>query len=204
MNATEKFMRMFGSIFFAVGVITLITGIFSFGSTGDILGDVISVSLGVVFSGIGGGIYIAQMKKGKKRKQINEEGTRYTGKIYGYVEDKNCTMNGDYPVNIIVHYFDKAGVEREAYVPTGFIKGSGDYPIGATIDIMVLGTEYTWDKDSVRYEKIDGEEELMDDKPVTPDKNSMIAVSCASCGASYTAVKGYVSKCPYCGSSTNN
>ena len=26
------------------------------------------------------------------------------------------------------------GIEREAIIPTGFTRGSGDYPIGATID----------------------------------------------------------------------
>lgn len=181
----------------------LLVGIYIFAASDDIFAAAVPVLMGLVFAATGGGILVAQIKKSKERKKIAAEGTRFIGKIHSYIEDKSCTMNGDYLVNIKVHYYDKAGIEREAIIPTGFTKGSGDYPIGATIDIIALGTRYSWDKDSVRYERIFGEDDLMDDKPINAGNLDMTAVTCSKCGASFTATKGYVSKCPYCGSSTN-
>ena len=43
----------------------------------------------------------------------------------------------------------------------------------------------------------------MDDKPLDPSKIDKIAVSCPHCGASFSAAKGYVGKCPYCGGVVN-
>lgn len=201
MNDSDKFLMLFGGIFFGVGVIATAIGIGILAFTGSFIAGGIPLLIGIIFGAIGGGILGVQIKKGRGRKKILSEGTRFTGKIYGYVEDKNCTMNGDYLVNIKVHYFDKMGTEREAIIPTGFTKGSGDYPIGATIDIIALGTEYSWDKNSVRFEEIYREDELMDDKPLV--NQNMVAISCKNCGASFSAAKGYVSKCPYCGGSIN-
>lgn len=203
MNESEKFLKMFGGIFFAVGVLVGGIGIGLLFISDILFAAAIPLLLGLVFGAIGGGILISQFKKSAARKTVEENGDRFTGKIYGYVEDKSCTMNGDYLINIKVHYFDKNGMEREAIIPTGFTRGSGDFPIGATIDIIALNTSYTWVKNSVRFEHIYGEEELMDDKPLDPSKIDMIAVSCPNCGASFSAAKGYTSKCPYCGSSIN-
>lgn len=201
MTDTDKFLKLFGTVFFSVGVLMLIISLGIVRTTGDFIACGGTLILSIVFGGVGGGLLIAQIKKRKERQKILSEGTRYTGKIHSYVEDKSCTMNGDYPINLNVHYFDHRGTEREAIIPTGFTKGSGEYPIGATIDIIALGTNYTWDKDSVRFERIFGEEELMDDKPL--QHASMVGVSCKSCGASFSAAKGYVNKCPYCGGSIN-
>lgn len=203
MSEDEKFLRLFGSIFFAIGIFVVIISIGLFFTEDVWFAAAIPLLIGVVFSIVGGGILIPQINKGRNRKRIMESGTRYTGKIYGYVEDKSCTMNGDYLVNIKVHYFDKSGIEREAIIPTGFTKGSGDYPIGATIDIISLNNQYSWIKDSVRFEKIYREEELMDDKPINPLLLNMTAICCTSCGASFSAAKGYVSRCPYCGKAIN-
>ena len=46
---------------------------------------------------------------------------------------------------------------------------------------------------------LSGEAELMDDKPVEPEKMNLIAVRCPGCGSSFQAMKGYANRCPYCG-----
>lgn len=101
---------------------------------------------------------------------------------------------------LIVHYFDKNQIEREAVIPTAFEKGSGAYPIGMTMDIYEYQGRYGFDPGSVRDEILPGEQELMDDKPVDPSKLRMTAVQCPNCGASYQAAAGYTGRCPYCGS----
>lgn len=204
MNEEEKFMRLFGGLFFCVGLLTTVVGIGLLIGFKEIFASLICILMGIIFAAIGGGILLSQIKKSMKRREVNQKGRRYTGKIYGYVEDKSCTMNGGYLMNTKVHYFDEKGIEREAIIPTGFAKGTGDYPIGATIDIIALGSSYTWDKDSVRYERIAREDELMDNKPLDPEKLIMVAVSCPHCGASFTAAKGYVCTCAYCGGAIDN
>lgn len=203
MNDSDKFFYLFGGIFFSIGAVLFTVGAAVLFATHIFIAGGIPMLIGLIFASIGGGFLLAQIKKKHRRQAIIRNGTRFVGKIYGYVEDTSYTLNGAFPYNIKVHYFDQSGTEREALIPTRFTKGTGGYPIGATIDIYVLGTTYSWDKDSVRFEHIDGEEELMDDLPLDPMKINAIAVNCNSCGASFSAAKGYVSKCPYCGSSIN-
>ena len=74
---------------------------------------------------------------------------------------------------------------------------------GLTIDIFEYNGKYGYDPDSVRDERLPGEEELMDDKPVAPDKLRLVAVRCPNCGSSFRAATGYSSKCPYCGNYLN-
>lgn len=203
MSEDEKFLRLFGRLFFSIGLLTFVVGIGVACAGGGIIGGGVPIFIGVVFSAIGGGVLFSQIKKAKQRKKIIAQGTKYTGKIYGYVEDRSCTINDEFLINIKVHYFDEYGTEGEVIVKTGFVRGTGDYPIGATIDIIVLGSSASWVPGSVRYEHIDREEELMDDKPVNQAMVNMTAIMCNSCGASFTAAKGYVSKCPYCRASIN-
>lgn len=135
-----------------------------------------------------------------KKNSIKKHGDRYKAKIYSYVENTSYRVNGRFPINVKVHYFDKKGIEREAILPAGMSKGSGEYPIGMTMDIYEYRGKYSFDPKSVRNEILPGEEELMDDKPVDPSQIKMVAVSCRSCGANYEAAAGYTGRCPYCGS----
>ncbi|MDO5155718.1 MAG: hypothetical protein Q4D51_07105 [Eubacteriales bacterium] len=106
-------------------------------------------------------------------------------------------------MNVVVHYWDKQGIEKETIIPTKFSKGAKEYPIGMTIDIFEYNGTYSFDKNSVRDEILDREAELMDDKPIDRADIKLIAVTCDNCGASYESVKGYTAKCPYCSSYTN-
>lgn len=203
MNDDMKFTNLFGGAFFGTGVLLLISALTVLLAGGGVVGAGVPALLGVVFGSVGGGFLIHNMKTKKKMKKILAVGERFTGKIYGYVEDKSFTMNGDFLVNTKVRYFDESNVEREAILITRFTKGKASFPIGATIDIAQLGTDFTWVPDSIRYEHIFREEELMDDKPLLPEHVKMIAVHCDSCSASYVAAWGYAAKCPYCGTMVN-
>lgn len=154
------------------------------------------VVLGLAF--IGSVFYL----KGRG-KRIRKHGRRYEAKIYGYVRDHSIMVNGSYPVNVKVHYFDEHYVEKEAIIPTQFTAGSGEYAIGMTMDIYEYQGKYSWDPASVSNKILAGEEELMDDKPVEPEKLSLIAVTCNHCGSSFKSAKGYAGKCPYCGNYIN-
>ena len=202
MNEQDKFAVLIGGVFFPTGAFVIVMGALLLHSGNEIEACMVVFFLGAIFCCLGGGVLLTQMKKANKRKKVATEGIIYTGKIYGYVEDKTCTINDSFPINTKVRYFDEDGKEREVIIKTGFLKGNGDFPIGATIDIKVLGVSTTWVPGSVRYEHISREEELMDDKPINQVMN-MTAVVCDCCGASFTAAKGYVSKCPYCGASIN-
>ena len=113
-------------------------------------------------------------------------------------------VNGRFPLNVKVHYFDNYGIEREVILPTS-ISGGADsmFPIGMTIDIYEYNGQYTYDPASVRGERLRREEELMDNKPIDPEQLHLIAVRCSNCGASYKAATGYASRCPYCGGYQN-
>ncbi len=192
---------LMGSIFLAVG--SIVTAVFAavsrivdgfFGAF--ILIPFLFVILGIVF-------LIAGIKMKLDRRQISLKGKRYPAKVYGYVEDTSFVMNGAFTINIKVHFFDEYGVEREAVIPTNFARNSNMYGIGMTIDIFEYQGKYDWDKDSLRYEILQGEEELMDDKPIEPENQNLVAVRCSNCGVTFQAVKGYSNRCPYCNSYLN-
>ena len=138
------------------------------------------------------------------KKMIRVHGEKHTAKIYGYVKNTSYMVNGRFPLNVKVHYFDNYGIEREVILPTS-ISGGADsmFPIGMTIDIYEYNGKYSYDPASVRGERLRREEELMDNKPIDPEQLHLIAVRCSNCGASYKAATGYASRCPYCGGYQN-
>lgn len=161
------------------------------------------VLIPLLFVVIGIGFIIGYIKMTIAENEPKKKGQKYSGKIYGYVENKAVVVNDDFTVNTKVRYFDVNGVEREAIIPTGFAKGSNAYPIGMTIDIYEYKGKFGFDKNSVRDEILPNEAELMDDKPIEPEFRKMTAVECANCGSSYEAIRGYTARCPYCGSVVN-
>ncbi len=176
----------------------------AFAGIGSLVGIIFLATMGPgVFLAIPGCCFIGGCIYYKNtQKKIRTKGRKYSGKIYGYVKDTSVRVNGAFPVNIKVRYFDERRVEREAIIPTQFAPGSSRYPIGMTIDIFEYQGKFQWDPASVRAQYLFGEEELMDDQPLEPDKLTMTAVRCDSCGASFSAAAGYAGKCPYCGSYT--
>ena len=86
------------------------------------------------------------------KKMIRVHGEKYTAKIYGYVKNTSYMVNGRFPLNVKVHYFDNYGIEREVILPTS-ISGGADsmFPIGirsismntmvSTVMILLLSVE---------------------------------------------------------------
>ena len=202
MERPDNTFKAIGLLFSSIGVIAIIIGIFVCTSTREIFPGTIGVIIGIIFSITGGVIIGGAIKNNARRKEILNNGIKYTGKIYEHIEDKSVMVNEGYLINIKVRYFDEDETEREAIIPTKFTQGSGAFPIGATIDIVRLGTEYTWVDNSVRFDKINREDELMDDNTVTHKK--IIGITCKACGANFTTNKGYASKCPFCDTLTNH
>lgn len=196
----QKILLIMGAAFAAVGI--MVAAVFA--SVGMASGGMGAFLLLPVFFVVLGICFIAAVLSGMHKKSIIvKKGTRYAAKIYSYTENTAYTVNGRFPVNVVVRYFDRNQIIRETVIPTAFEKGSGDYPIGMTIDIYEYQGKYGFDPKSVRNETLSGEQELMDDKPVDPSKLRMKAVQCPNCGASYQAAAGYTGKCPYCGSYYN-
>ncbi len=194
------FLLVFGGIFFFVGLAVMI-GCLGFGVVGAQFGFGFSnliVLFPMLFMLLGLIVLLYAFVLIKRKKDISKKGTRYQAKIYGYVEDKSLVVNGDFTMNLKVHFFDDNRVEREAILVTNFPKNSDMYGIGMTIDIFEYNGKFDFDKASLRYEHIAGEEELMDDKPINPDEQQFTAVTCPYCGASFNAVADYSNKCPYC------
>lgn len=163
----------------------------------------IGVIIPLIFVIIGIGMLIGITIPSIKKSAIKRNGTKYSGKIYGYVNNTSFMLNGAYTLNTKVHYFDNKGIEREAILPTSFAKGSNQYPIGMTIDIYEYQGKYGYDPKSVRNQILPREEELMDNKPIDMNSVQTLAVTCPNCSASFHAAIGYANNCPYCGSAIN-
>ena len=196
MDIVYKILAAMGAFFIMIGL--TVSAIFT-----AIEGVSVFALIPMLFVVIGIGFVLGVAIQKNKKRKILRKGKKYAAKIYGYVKDTSILVNGSYPTNVKVHYFDEKHVEREAIIPTGFPTGSSQYAIGMTMDIYEYKGKYSWDPASVRNEVLKGEAELMDDKPVEPEKLNLIAVNCPNCGSSFQAAKGYASKCPYCGGYTN-
>lgn len=196
MNTAQKILTIMGIGYVGIGGIISIAFICIGGIGPFILIPLLFVLLGAGFI-IGVNIAVS------KKKKIAKLGKKYAAKIYGYVENTSFMVNGTYTMNTKVHFFDDNGIEREVIIPTSFSRGSDTYPIGMTIDIFEYRGKYSYDPKSVRDEVLPREYELMDDKPVDPERTSLTSVTCDSCGAAYQAAKGYSNKCPYCGNYHN-
>lgn len=197
MDISRKILLAIGSMFAGIGLIVFITMLFLAGVKCPF------AILPLIFVIIGVAMDVSVLISYSKEKSIKTKGKRYSAKIYSYVEDKSVVVNGDFLMNVVVHYWDSQGVEKETIIPTKFAKGASEYPIGMTIDIFEYKGLYNFDKDSVRNEKLYREEELMDDKPIDRAAIKMIAISCKNCGSTYEAVEGYTAKCPYCSTYIN-
>lgn len=192
MNTAQKIFGILGLAFVLLGGVLTGAYVMEEGWNKEAFVPLLFAVFGVIFLVI---VITGLMKQ----RRIRTKGRKYPAKIYSYVPNTAVVVNETYMMNTKVHYFDEHHIEREAVIPTSFSPGSEEYPIGMTMDIYEYQGKYSFDPDSVRDERLPGEEELMDNKPVNPEKLNMVAVTCQSCGASYSAAAGYTGRCPYCG-----
>lgn len=201
MNGAEKVLTLVGAVFAGIG--TVITVIF-FGMAKVVgAGFGVFVALPLFFVVMGLCFVIAPVISKKKRAKIIKNGTKYPAKIYGYAKNASYVVNGVHPTDTKVHYFDNNGVEREVVLPTRCAGSDGLMPVGMTVDIYEYKGKFSWDASSVRSEVLYREAELMDNKPIEPEKQNIVAVKCKNCGATFEAIKGFTGQCPYCGGYTN-
>lgn len=197
MNSANKIILIMGIAYTAIGSVVSLVIMRSIGFNIFTLIPLLFLIIGIAF-------IIGVTKSITSRNKIKKFGKKYAAKIYGYVDNTSYRVNGVYTINTKVHFFDDNGIEKEVIIPTSFPRGSNAYPIGMTMDIFEYNGNYSFDPKSVRDEILPRENELMDDKPVEPEKLSIISVTCDCCGATYEAAKGYSNKCPYCGVPHNN
>lgn len=202
MNAMQRILMILGAAFAGIGLVFMV----AFGSFLLMMprsGSMAMIVVPIFFIIIGLSCIIFVLRDVSKKKEVEKKGKKYSAKIYGYIENTSVMVNSNYLIDTKVHYFDEKHIEREAVIPTAFSKGSSQYPIGMTIDIYEYNGKYSFDPKSVRNEILPGENELMDNKPVEPEKITNVAIECKNCGATFQAVKGYTERCPYCGSVHN-
>lgn len=156
-----------------------------------------------IFIILGIGFLVGVWMIDRKKRMALKHGTRIPAKIHSYVQDTSMKVNGAYPYNTRVHFWDASGIEREVILTTRFPKGDGKFPIGMTIDIYEYNGYYGYDESSIRTEVLYREAELLDNKPLNQTKLNSVAVICPNCGASFEADAGYVNRCPYCDSYWN-
>lgn len=192
MNMVGKVFLMVGGIFLFVGLILFTAFIFAFGFP-IALFPMLFVLLGAVFCAI-------PVVSAIREKKAWREGKPYTGKVYGFVENTSVVVNGSYPINTVVRFFDERHMVREAILHTDFSRGSQKFAVGSTIDIREYKGRFVYNRASVRYETLKDEEILMENRSLDAAGITYVAVTCESCGASFKAQKGITAKCPYCDS----
>ncbi len=115
MTFAQKLLMIIGIIFTSVGafILALIIGLNVLLHEG-----VLFIILPIIFLTIGLGFIIGVLIGVRKKSNIRKRGTRYAAKIYGYVKNTSYMINGSYPLNTVVHYFDNYHIEREAILPS--------------------------------------------------------------------------------------
>ena len=138
MNSAQKICMIVGVGFAGIGLFMTLIFLFAFGKPGAfILIPLMFVVLGLCFI-----VTILVMLHNKK--MIRVHGEKYTAKIYGYVKNTSYMVNGRFPLNVKVHYFDNYGIEREVILPTS-ISGGADsmFPIGRGQRELIIGDRQT-------------------------------------------------------------
>ena len=201
MNSAEKVFLIVGAAFASIGL--LVTGIFLSVASAVGEGFVAFVGIPFFFVLLGAVFIVVPFLKKSSRQKIVQKGKKYPAKIYGYTKNALFEVNGVHPTDTKVHYFDEMGVEREIILPTHCAGSDGLMPVGMTVDVYSYKGKFSWDPKSLRNEVLYREAELMDNKPIEPEKQNIVAVKCKNCGASFEAIKGFTGQCPYCGGYTN-
>lgn len=115
MNVAQKIIAIMGAFYVLIGGTISIIFLFAFsgtpGSFGFLAIPMLFVILGIAF-------IIGAMIPEFKKNIIKKHGDPYKAKIYGYVENTSYRVNGRFPINVRVHYFDKKALNgKPSYLP---------------------------------------------------------------------------------------
>jgi len=201
MGSGDKVFILIGGMFAGIGSVLTVIFIGLGSAVGSEAGFFVAIPL--FFVVLGTCFIVTPIISKGNRKKIVKNGKKYPAKIYGYTKNHSYTVNGCYPTDTKVHFFNDMGEEREVVLATRCTGGEGLMPIGMTVDVYEYKGKFAWDDKSLRSETLYREAELMDNKPIDPSKLNIVAVKCKACGATFEAAKGFTGQCPYCGGFTN-
>jgi len=117
----------------------------------DYTAPIILVFMGLIFGGIGGGMFFANVAAGGKRKKLMENGDRVIGTITNVITVTNVRINGRHPFKAEVEVIDPYTSEKYLY-SSKQIMDDIYYMVGSTVDVYVDRddkSKYYVDLDSV-------------------------------------------------------
>lgn len=145
-------MIFLGAFFALIGMFFAIVFISVSFAAGDAMFGLIGGGIGILFTIVGGSFLFSNIKAISKKKRILRDGQRITGIIVNVTSTTGVIYNGNPPIAVVVEA-EYMGARRTFSVKTGEYDYS-KYPVGACVDIAVLGIETAIFKDTIRY--IDG------------------------------------------------
>ena len=115
------------------------------------IAPIILVFMGLIFGGIGGGMFFANVAASGKRKKLLENGDRVTGTIINVITVTNVRINHRHPYKAEVEVSDPFTGERYLY-SSKQVMDDIHYMVGSTVDVYVDRddkSKYYVDLDSV-------------------------------------------------------
>ena len=193
-------------VFFWIGVLFFVLGVaIGLGFLGSALFAspefrAFSIPMGLGFLLIFGGIGAFFARIGYRQLHAEDgplaEGASYFGKIFSYGEDSRILMNGQPCLVLNVRYLRNGQVVQSS-VNTNSIDAS-KYPIGATVEIRVSGSQAALVPGSVSDMRLEQENDLMNPDFDALGTASSLGVTCPHCGANIAVPYGMSRFCPYC------
>lgn len=115
------------------------------------IAPIILIFMGLIFGGVGGGLFFANVAASGKRKKLLENGDRVTGTITNVITVTNVRINGRHPFKAEVEVVDPYTSEKYLY-SSKQIMDDIYYMVGSTVDVYVDRddkSKYYVDLDSV-------------------------------------------------------
>ncbi|MBQ7981299.1 MAG: DUF3592 domain-containing protein [Oscillospiraceae bacterium] len=121
----------------------------------DSFASIILVFMGLIFGGIGGGLFFTNVIAGGKRRKLMANGERVTGTITDIITVTNVRINGRHPYKAECEVVDYLTGEKYLYSSKQVINDIS-YMIGSTVDVYVDPSDkskYYVDLDSVNADE---------------------------------------------------
>lgn len=142
-------MLLFGLIFGGVGLFVGIMFVSISIALGELLFGLIGGGIGILFTIIGGGFIVSEIKAAGKRKEVLRNGFRATGVIQEVSGGSGVYVNGKAPLLVTVSCV-YMGALRYFSIQTNSYNNS-DYPVGACVDIAIDGVKAEIFENTTRF-----------------------------------------------------
>lgn len=123
----------------------------------DYIAPIILAIMGLVFGGVGGGMFFANVAASGKRKRLLENGDRVTGTITNVITVMNVRINNRHPYKAEVEVNDPFTGEKYLYSSKQVLDDIY-YMVGSTVDVYV-------DRDDKSKYYVDLDSVVTDDYP---------------------------------------